>query len=228
MVRLYTKPSHWYRHKPITWDEPAYQLDMDDARARAAAYQLRQASGIEPRDLDEILAENAGTSPRAARAARIRRDLLAARLLDRSRIDELPRTHREIAVLLASGMTAYAIADRLRMADGTVIACRREILRSTGAHTVKQLTRMAVDQGIDIRARLGHTANMAKPKEFKSNVKKYTVRALGNLKAMAALGPYCDDPSAIGKVRDAVNKELGEIEKHWKSKTAPEVATFTL
>jgi DNA-binding CsgD family transcriptional regulator len=228
MVRPYKKPSHWYRHKPITWDEPAYQLDMDDARARAKAYQLRQASGIEPRDLDEILAENAGTSPRAARAVRIRRDLIAARLLDRVPIDELPHTHREIAVLLASGMTAYAIADRLRMADGTVIACRREILRATGAHAVEQLTRMAVDQGIDMSARLGHTANMAKTKDFKINVNKHTSRVLGNIKAMAALGPQCDDPGAINKVREAVNKELEALAAHWKAKTAPAVATFTL
>jgi DNA-binding CsgD family transcriptional regulator len=218
----------WKRIKPISLDEPAYQLDMDDARARARAYQLRQASGAESRDLDEILAENAGTSPRAARAARIRRDLLAARLLDRVTIDELPHTHREIAVLLASGVPANRIADHLHMADGTVIACRREILRSTGAHTVAELTRMAVEQGIDIRAQLGHTTGMAKTKDFKSNVNKHTSRVLGNIKAMAALGPQCDDPGAINKVREAVNKELEALAAHWKARTAPAVATFSL
>lgn len=206
----------------------AYAIDFVELYQRAVVSRTRNREPA--RDLETLELENARISPREARAARIHRDLVAASLLDRCTIGELPHTHFEIATLLASGWRNAPIARRLKLSDKTVTACRRDILKATGAHTVEMLRQMAIEQKIiiDTGAQLGHTAEMAKPKDFKINVNKHTSRVLTNIKAMSALGPQCDDPAAIEKVRTAVNKELDQLAAHWKNKTAPATSGFAL
>jgi DNA-binding NarL/FixJ family response regulator len=60
----------------------------------------------------------------------------------------LGRREREVLALLANGKTSQEIASRLFIATSTVIAHRRNISRKLGLHTVAELTKYAIREGL--------------------------------------------------------------------------------
>ena len=76
---------------------------------------------------------------------------LATAARNRSEQGEAPRlSHRErdVLQLVAEGVRSAAIAERLHISLGTVEAHRRNIRRKLGLHTVAELTRYAVREGL--------------------------------------------------------------------------------
>ena len=55
---------------------------------------------------------------------------------------------REVLQLLAEGHTSKQIAQRLGVAEGTVVSHRRNIMEKLGLHSVADLTKYAVREGI--------------------------------------------------------------------------------
>ncbi len=60
----------------------------------------------------------------------------------------LGRREREVLALLAEGKTSQEIASKLHIAIGTVIAHRRNISRKLGLHSVAELTKYAIREGL--------------------------------------------------------------------------------
>jgi two-component system NarL family response regulator len=60
----------------------------------------------------------------------------------------LGRREREVLQLLASGKTSAQIAERLRIATGTVEVHRRNIMRKLDLHNVAELTKYAIREGL--------------------------------------------------------------------------------
>jgi two-component system NarL family response regulator len=114
-------------------------------RAGAAAYVTKSAAGTEL--VQAILAVAAGAgyfSPEVAGA-------LAAELRDRPTVGEgapLGRREREVLRLIAEGVRSPAIAEQLHVSVGTVEVHRRNIMRKLGLHTVAELTKHAIRDGI--------------------------------------------------------------------------------
>jgi two-component system NarL family response regulator len=61
---------------------------------------------------------------------------------------ELGRREREVLCLLTEGLRTQDIADRLHISAGTVEVHRRNIMRKLDLHTVAELTRYAIREGI--------------------------------------------------------------------------------
>jgi len=61
---------------------------------------------------------------------------------------QLGRREREVLGLLAEGLRTQDIADRLHISAGTVEVHRRNIMRKLDLHTVAELTKYAVREGI--------------------------------------------------------------------------------
>lgn len=61
---------------------------------------------------------------------------------------QLGRREREVLGLLAEGLRTQDIADRLHISSGTVEVHRRNIMRKLDLHTIAELTRYAIRQGI--------------------------------------------------------------------------------
>ena len=62
--------------------------------------------------------------------------------------ERLGNREREVLTLIAEGKTSEEIASRLHIAAGTVIAHRRNISRKLGLHSVAELTRFAIREGL--------------------------------------------------------------------------------
>ena len=60
----------------------------------------------------------------------------------------LGRREREVLQLLANGMTSQAIAEKLNIAASTVEVHRRNIMRKLDLHTVAELTKYAIREGL--------------------------------------------------------------------------------
>ena len=65
--------------------------------------------------------------------------------IDRER---LGRREREVLGLIAEGKTSQEIASKLHIAAGTVIAHRRNISRKLALHSVAELTKFAIREGL--------------------------------------------------------------------------------
>jgi two-component system NarL family response regulator len=78
-------------------------------------------------------------SPAIARHAVARQLPLAARLSGRE---------SQVLALIASGYRSPAIAAKLSISVGTVEAHRRNIMAKLGLHTIAELTKYAVREGI--------------------------------------------------------------------------------
>jgi len=61
---------------------------------------------------------------------------------------QLGRREREVLGLLAEGLRTQDIADRLHISAGTVEVHRRNIMRKLDLHTVAELTKYAIREGI--------------------------------------------------------------------------------
>lgn len=76
---------------------------------------------------------------------------VADALVDGVRTDgqsQLGRREREVLGLLAEGLRTQDIADRLHISAGTVEVHRRNIMRKLDLHTVAELTKYAIREGI--------------------------------------------------------------------------------
>ncbi|MBI4289851.1 MAG: response regulator transcription factor [Betaproteobacteria bacterium] len=62
--------------------------------------------------------------------------------------ERLGRREREVLALIAEGKTSHEIAAKLHIAAGTVIAHRRNISRKLGLHSVAELTKYAIREGL--------------------------------------------------------------------------------
>ena len=62
--------------------------------------------------------------------------------------ERLGRREREVLALIAEGKTSLEIAAQLHIAAGTVIAHRRNISRKLGLHSVAELTKYAIREGL--------------------------------------------------------------------------------
>jgi two-component system NarL family response regulator len=62
--------------------------------------------------------------------------------------EPLGRREREVLALLAEGKTSQEIASQLFISTSTVIAHRRNISRKLGLHSVAELTRFAIREGL--------------------------------------------------------------------------------
>lgn len=65
-----------------------------------------------------------------------------------NRKEQLGRREREVLRLLAEGLRTSDIADRLYISAGTVEVHRRNIMRKLNLHTVAELTKYAIREGI--------------------------------------------------------------------------------
>lgn len=66
-----------------------------------------------------------------------------------SPLDQLTPREREVARLIAQGMTSGQIAQRLSISDRTVDAHRRNIAEKTGLRRVADITRLVLEAGAD-------------------------------------------------------------------------------
>ena len=64
------------------------------------------------------------------------------------RTEQLGRREREVLSLLADGKTSPEIAARLHLATSTVEAHRRNIMRKLDLHSIAELTKYAIRQGL--------------------------------------------------------------------------------
>jgi len=115
--------------------------------AGASAYVLKQCA------FDELL--------NAVRAVRAGKSYLSPEitgpLIDRWRASRAPQAspaealgprEREVLQLLAEGKTSSEIGERLHLSTRTVETHRRNIMRKLGLHSVAELTKYAVREGI--------------------------------------------------------------------------------
>ncbi|RQO58014.1 DNA-binding response regulator [Paucibacter sp. KBW04] len=114
-------------------------------RAGATAYISKSAAGTEL--VRAILAVAAGQNylcPEVAGAlvSEVRGDTKLGST------QRLGRREREVLRLVAEGQRSLAIADKLNIEVGTVEVHRRNIKRKLGLHTVAELTRYAIREGI--------------------------------------------------------------------------------
>jgi two-component system NarL family response regulator len=114
-------------------------------RAGAQSYVTKSAAGLElVQALRAVTAGQPYVSPDVA-------GMLVAAVQEETAREERPqlgRREREVLRLIAQGHRTPAIAQRLFISPMTVEAHRRNIMRKLGLHTVAELTRYAVRQGL--------------------------------------------------------------------------------
>lgn len=114
-------------------------------RAGAASYITKSAAGTElVRAIRSVAAGQSNFCPEVATA-------LAAEVRNGVREAETPRLgrrEREVLRLIAEGHRSAAIAEQLHISVATVEVHRRNIMRKLGLHTVAELTRYAVREGM--------------------------------------------------------------------------------
>ncbi|HEX5687392.1 MAG TPA: response regulator transcription factor [Ideonella sp.] len=116
---------------------------MEMVRAGAAAYVAKSAAGTElVRAISSVAAGHHYFCPEVS-------SLLAAGL--RGGIEPAPplgRRERDVLRLVAQGQRTSAIADQLHISASTVEVHRRNIMRKLDLHTVADLTRYAIREGL--------------------------------------------------------------------------------
>ena len=111
-------------------------------RCGASAYVVKAAAGTEL--VQAIHAVTAGKSylcPEIAGA-------LIAELRDAQAEPRLARREREVLRMIAQGMRSQAIGENLHISVATVEVHRRNIMRKLGLHTIAELTKYAIREGI--------------------------------------------------------------------------------
>lgn len=113
-------------------------------RAGAAAYVSKSAAGTElVVAIRSVAAGGSYLSPDVAGAL-----VAEVRGTEPDGQVRLGRREREVLRLIAEGERSAAIADALHISAATVEVHRRNIMRKLGMHTVAELTRYAVREGI--------------------------------------------------------------------------------
>ena len=135
-VRVLALSTHLERH---------FILQM--LEAGASGYVVKSAEGAEL-----LLAIRSVARNRAylcAEAAAIMVDSVRRNAPDQqANVERLGRREREVLTLLAEGKTSQEIASKLNIATGTVIAHRRNISRKLDLHSVAELTKYAIREGL--------------------------------------------------------------------------------
>ena len=114
-------------------------------RSGATAYVTKSSAGTElVRAIRAVAAGQSYFCPEVAGAlvSELRDGLLAG---DAPR---LARREREVLRLIADGLRSLAIAEQLHMAVATVEVHRRNLMRKLGLHTIAELTKYAIREGI--------------------------------------------------------------------------------
>lgn len=114
-------------------------------RSGATAYVTKSAAGIEL--IQAIRAVAAGQSYFCAEIA----GTVMSMALDGPQPGApllLGRREREVLRMIAQGVRSFAIAEQLHIAVATVEVHRRNIRRKLGLHTVAELTKYAIREGI--------------------------------------------------------------------------------
>lgn len=127
------------------YTEKRFVLEMLEAGAKgylikaSAADELPRAIRAIAQGQTYLCPEVAGTLVEAARRT----------LSDDDRsTPKLGKREREVLSLLAEGLMSSEIAKRMHVAEGTVEAHRRNIMRKLDLHTVAELTRYAIREGL--------------------------------------------------------------------------------
>ncbi len=114
-------------------------------RCGAAAYVIKASAGTElVRAIHAVTAGQSYLCPEIAEAVIAEvRDSQAGREAPR-----LARREREVLRMIAQGMRSQAIGEQLHISVGTVEVHRRNIMRKLGLHTIAELTKYAIREGI--------------------------------------------------------------------------------
>jgi DNA-binding NarL/FixJ family response regulator len=114
-------------------------------RSGASAYVVKAAAGTElVRAIHAVMAGQSYFCPEIAGA-------LAAEVRGSQAEGEAPRLarrEREILRMISQGMRSQAIGDELHISVSTVEVHRRNIMRKLGLHTIAELTKYAIREGI--------------------------------------------------------------------------------
>lgn len=115
--------------------------------AGASGYVVKSAEGAELLQAIRSVAQNRAYL--CAEAAAIMVDSMHHKSPNPgSNGEHLGRREREVLTLLAEGKTSQEIASKLNIAVGTVIAHRRNISRKLDLHSVAELTKYAIREGL--------------------------------------------------------------------------------
>ena len=135
-VRVLALSTHLERH---------FVLQM--LKAGASGYVVKSSDSEEL--LRAIRAVAQGRTYVSAEVASVMVDSMRQRAPDQEFNGErLGRREREVLALIAEGKTSLEIAAQLHIAAGTVIAHRRNISRKLGLHSVAELTKYAIREGL--------------------------------------------------------------------------------
>lgn len=114
-------------------------------RSGASGYVIKASAGTElVRAIRAVTAGQSYLCPEAAGA-------LAAQVLDSGterNVPRLARREREVLRLISQGMRSQAIGEQLHISVSTVEVHRRNIMRKLGLHTIAELTKYAIREGI--------------------------------------------------------------------------------
>lgn len=117
---------------------------MEMLKAGAAGYVTKTADGMEL--LNALRAVATGKRYLSTEVAAALADGVQEAAADSS--TRLGRREREVLRLLAEGQRTADIATRLHISAGTVEVHRRNIMRKLDLHTIAELTRYAIREGI--------------------------------------------------------------------------------
>jgi DNA-binding NarL/FixJ family response regulator len=112
--------------------------------AGAVGYVIKSAAGEElTRAIRTVRADQSYFCPEIAA-------VLAEALRDsgKTRVEALGRREKAVLKLLAEGVRSSEIAERLNIAPATVEVHRRNIMRKLDLHTVAELTKYAIREGL--------------------------------------------------------------------------------
>jgi two-component system NarL family response regulator len=113
-------------------------------RSGASAYVVKASAGTElVRAIDAVMAGKSYFCPEVAGAV-----IAEVRDSGAHRETRLARREREVLRMIAQGMRSQAIGEQLHISLGTVEVHRRNIMRKLGLHTIAELTRYAIREGI--------------------------------------------------------------------------------
>ncbi len=114
-------------------------------RSGASAYVVKAAAGTDlVRAIHAVTAGQSYLCPEIAAA-------LVDEVCDGGQQKDTPtlaRREREVLRMIAEGLRSQAIGERLHISVGTVEVHRRNIMRKLGLHTIAELTKYAIREGI--------------------------------------------------------------------------------
>jgi len=127
------------------YSDKRYVMEM--IKAGVAGYVIKAAAGGElVRAIRVVSSGRKYLSPEVA-------DAVLSGVMDAvqprgRRAAELGRREREVLQLLAEGLRSVAIAQRMSISESTVEAHRRNIMRKLDLHSIAELTKFAIREGL--------------------------------------------------------------------------------